>query len=86
MRRARAEATRHLTSVLSPWLDHADGGSAPGGERTAAAAAALAVGVAEAGARMLLDTGRHWTPAELARLAARLFAGGVPALAEDPQD
>ncbi|MYT27544.1 MULTISPECIES: TetR/AcrR family transcriptional regulator [unclassified Streptomyces] len=81
MDQARAEAAAHLSSVLTSWLDEAAGHPPTAGDRTAPVAAAMAVGVAEAGARLLLDDEQGWTPGELADMATELFARGVPGLA-----
>ncbi|MFI6689794.1 hypothetical protein [Streptomyces sp. NPDC050485] len=75
---ARAGAGEHLTSVLTAWLDDSAPGLSAAGDRTASGLAALAVGVAEAGARLLLDPGQNWKPTELADLATAMFTGGVP--------
>ncbi|WP_017597446.1 TetR/AcrR family transcriptional regulator [Nocardiopsis lucentensis] len=70
--RARTDVTGRLAGVLTSWLD-------PG---TAPLVATLAVGTAETGARLLLEDDAHWSPEQLARRAATLFAGGVPALVD----
>ncbi|MCX2733474.1 TetR/AcrR family transcriptional regulator [Saccharopolyspora sp. NFXS83] len=74
---SRSRAITRLTPVLHGWLDGS--GSRPGSERRASALAALAVGAAESGARLLLDPEPDWSPEELADSVRTLFAGGVPA-------
>ncbi|GAA3362452.1 TetR/AcrR family transcriptional regulator [Saccharopolyspora gregorii] len=71
---SRARAVERLTPVLRDWL----GDTAPEGDRRAGVLAALAVGAAESGARLLLDADADWTPAELADSVSTLFSGGVP--------
>ncbi|MGV9867141.1 TetR/AcrR family transcriptional regulator [Rhodococcus koreensis] len=78
---ARVETVSRLTSMITTWLEASALGSRVDA-RIATGTAAFVVGIAEAGARLLLGSSEHWTPGELADLAHTLLAGGIPALAQ----
>jgi AcrR family transcriptional regulator len=78
IQRGREAQVDALSQLVRPWLRRRR--AADDGEATARLVGSAIAGLAEAGARLLLEDGTAWTPEVLGERLGRLAIRGLPAL------